>query len=324
MDIKDRIYMDFANIFPRAYRHHMRKLLIYAGERKDADYYLGSTLILSILFSLIIAMYPWAFKKSWDIRFNLSAVGVFVLIELAVYLIIYFKAEDRSKRVEQALPDALQLISANLRAGMTPFRALRHSARKEFGPLKEEIDYASGKAFGTQSFSRALLRISERVNSEMMERAMKLFTTAMKSGGHLAQLLEELGKDISDTRALKNELETNTKTYTMFIMFIIVIGTPLLLAIAIHFIEVISNIQGVSTNAQFGLGFLAGEVIISTSFMTKMSVVLLTMTSLLASMLVGVIREGKARQGFKLAPLMIIGTFIMFLISRNLIAGFLG
>src|SRR3989338_24455 len=318
---KDKIYLNFARIFPNSYRNNLAKLLVYGGEKRDVDYWLGSGTVLALLMMFKIILIPWVVFGAFQRLYFIIGVIMFLFIEFLVYLVAYFKAEDRTARIERALPDALQLIAANLKAGMTPYKAIKLSARREFGPLAEEIDYATSHALGTESFETTLLRISERTNSETLDRALKLFTSAMKSGAHLAKLLEDLGNDISQTRELKNELITSTKTYTAFILFTIMVGTPLLLAISIHFVTIVSAMQEKSniSNVGFGLEFLAGKVVISPDFLTKVSIAMLVITSLLASMLLGVIKEGKEKQGLRYAPMLIIGCLTMFYVSKYII-----
>lgn len=326
MKLKERFYLVIAKLFPLRYKLSLKRLVIYSGEYIDVNVYLGSATVLGILSFIATLLVPFAWGMSFQLRYLIYGLSVFGLIELTAYLIIYFKVEDRTKRVEEVLPDALQLIAANVRAGMTPFQALRKAARKEFGPLEEEIHHSTSRALGTESFSKVLLSISKRLKSEILDRAIELFTTAMRSGGHLAKLLEELAKDVEETRSLKKDLVTSTKTYVSFIMFTIIIGAPLLLAISIQFIKVISSMQakaGVS-NVGFGMGFLAGEIIITADFLTKLAIAMLVITSLLASMLLGVVREGKPKYGFRYAPVIIIGTMVAFVVFRYWVGNFFG
>ncbi|RMF54880.1 hypothetical protein D6745_03910 [Candidatus Woesearchaeota archaeon] len=326
MKTKDRIMISFAKILPSAYRKNLSQLFVYAGKRTNPEVWVGSSVVISLILFIVLVVTPYFLTRTFDIKYILIAFGVVITVQMMAYLMVYFRVEDRTKKVEEALPDALQLISANLRAGMTPFEALKLSARDEFGPLKEEIEFATAKAFGTESFTKALLNMSKHIKSEMLERAMKLFTTAMRSGGHTAQLLEELSKDIAETRTLKKELVTNTKTYSMFIMFTIVIGTPLLLAIAIHFLKMVTAIQAKTgrSTVGFGLDFLAGQITISPEFLTKLSMVILFITSLLACMLMGVISEGKAKHGLRFAPFVIGASIIVFFIARQMIGSIIG
>jgi len=318
---KERAYLNFARIFPKAYREHIGKLLVYAGEKTDTDSFLGSSLILSFIAFILVLSIPVSLFNDFKNIYLIFGLIFVVLIQALYYMVIYFKAQDRTVRIEQALPDALMLLSANLKAGMTPFQALRASGRKEFGPLKEEIDRATAKSLGTESFSDALTGISEKIKSDMLERSLKLFTTAMKSGGHLAKLLEELARDIAETKSMKKELVTNTKSYSMFIMFTVIIGTPLLMAIAIHFLSIVTNLQPRTgdVTAGFGLEFLSGRIEITTGFLSNLSIVMLILTSLLACMFLGVIKEGKAKYGLRYAPIVMAGSFLVFYLVRHFI-----
>lgn len=336
MEIKYRIYTTMARLVPKKYRNYLEQMLVYAGEKRTADFWIGSASVLAVVVFIIMVLsrlvflpaektaYTEVIPLAFPFLYIIIALLSLLIVQFFIYITIYFKALDRTRRVEEVLPDALYLMSANLRAGMTQFQAMKLAARKEFGPLKEEIEYATTKALGTESFAKALLSMTKRIQSSMLDRSMKLFVTSMKSGGHLAQLLEDLADDIAETRALKKELITNTKMYSMLIMFMVVIGAPLLLAVSIHFIRIISDMQisaGIS-EAEFGMDFLAGTITLTPEFLTKLAIVMLFITSLLASMLIGVIVEGKEKYGLKYAPMVITGSLIVFAISRYIITGF--
>jgi pilus assembly protein TadC len=327
MEFINRLYIAFSKLVPLTYRSHLKELIVYSGERINYETYTGAATLLSLLGAAIVIMIPYSlFLEKDKIFFIISAPLVFLLLEATAYMMIYFKVEDRSRRVDDVLPDFLQLVSSNIKAGMSPFEALKASSRKEFGPLKEEIEHATSKSLGTESFSDILRAISKKIKSEVLERAIELFTTALSSGGHLAKLLSELASDIEETRSLKKELVTSTKQYIAFIFFTIIIGTPMLLSISIQFIDIITALQakiGDST-AGFGMNFLAGDIAITSDFMMKMSVFILVVISFLASILLGVILEGKPKYGFRYAPVIIAGTLIVFVIIRYFISNFFG
>jgi len=88
----------------------------------------------------------------------------------------------------------------------------------------------------------------------------------------MANLLEDSAKDIAETHGLKKDLVTGTKTYTMFIMFTVVIGAPLLFSISMQFVEIMSGMQGAGatpTDDSFGLGMSSGEITITPEFIFK-------------------------------------------------------
>jgi Flp pilus assembly protein TadB len=324
METIEVIYKKVGYVWPRLIRTKFRQELIYAGEKKDALSYLGSSTILGIVVLLAALLVPAAFGFPFSFMMGVIALLSFGMIIYLSFVIVYFKAEDRTKRVEEVLPDFLQLISANIRAGMTSYTALRVAARKEFGPLYYEIKSVTAKSLGTESFESMMLEISKKFKSETLERTLTLFTTAMHSGGHLAVLLSELAEDIEDSRTLKQELITATKTYSSFITFSILISTPLLLAVSIQFLDFITGIHSQSSSvAGADLG-LFGEISITVGFMTTLSIVLLILTSFLAGLLIGVVREGKLSYGLRIFPVIAIGSLIIFFALRNIINNFFG
>lgn len=318
-----KVYLLLAKLFPQRVWRYLRKELIFAGDNTEPEVYLGSITLLSLLVSLIVFLIPISFNLKINLIFLIIlSIFSFILVEFFFYLLLFFKIEDRTERVEKFLPDTLQLISTNLKTGMNPFKALRLSARKEFGPLSEEINYATSKGYGTESFSKALLQIGKRIKSETLERALDLFTTAMRSGGRLSKLLEEMARDIEETRSLRKELITSTKTSVSFIMFSIIIGAPLLLTISIEFIDFMNNLRSSTGNIDsgFGIGLSLGEFTITSSFMIQLSIFMLVTTSILSGILLGVLTEGKVKYGFKYIPIIMIGSILFFFIFRYIFA----
>ena len=317
------LYESATRLYPKNYVRYFKQELIYSGDKRSVHIWLGKTLYYSFIVSVI------AFILSLIFGLNIwGSIGLFLFIILAaqfgIYILLYFKVDSRKTKVEKALPDILQLIASNLQAGMTPFNAIKATGRKEFEPLSSEFKRATDKGLGTGNFAKELLKIGERINSQTLKRALKLITSALSSGGHLAKLLEELSEDIAETQSLKNEMVTNTKTYTMFIMFTIIVGAPLLFAISIHFVGMVQDMQNSVTLStdEFGLGFMTGEMEITPGFLTYVSFAILFITSLLSTMLSGTIAKGEATAGLKNAPWVIAASILIFILAKILNANF--
>ena len=309
--------------YPEKYLKWIDKLLYNAGETSDLEYWLGTNTIFSILAWLALTILPWTMYGAFSSLYFLLGLASALLILGSTHLILYLKVEDRISRIEDVIPDMLQLVSSNLRSGMTPYQALNISARPEFGPLAEEIEHVTKKGLSTASFTNLLIEMNEHIQSNLLERVTKMFSSAIKSGGKLANLLEDMANDLTQTKKLKQELITTTKSYTAFILFTIIIGTPLLLAISVHFIELIGELQITTPqSAGFGLDFLAGGLTITSEFLTNVSLIMLIITSVLTSMLLGVIKEGKEVYGLRYSPVLIGGTLISFYVAKYLIGTF--
>ena len=237
MKFWERLFRTFAKPYPESAIKYLHDLSIYAGREPDnLQESLGKLLIASLFVLLFSLAIPYAIVGKFMFTYVVGAIVLFIFSQAVFFLVYYFRSEDRTKEIEDALPDVLQLISANLKAGMTPFQSMKLAARDDFGAISEEIKRVTTRALGTESFENNLMLLAARVNSESFRRSMKLFSSSIRSGAKLAQLLDELALDISETMQLKRELVTTTKTYTAFIMFTVVIGTPLLLSISYNFI----------------------------------------------------------------------------------------
>jgi pilus assembly protein TadC len=315
MELKERLYISLSKLAPRGYIEFYKKMLTYAGNEENVYSKLGSSVLLSIIFAVIPVLYiMFLTSLNWIFAIPIAILSV-ILIQVVFYLITYLTVEKRSEKVEKILPDMMQIIANNVKSGMTPHQALSASAREEFEPLSSEIKNAVKEGTGVKSFTTALLDIRKRIKSVMLERVLKLLSSSFKTGGNLSILLNDIANDIRETQALKKDMQTKTKTYMAFILFTVIFGTPLLLAISIHFVGVVSEfseIQSLSSeqSASFDLG-IGGGAAIDPGYLSMLAYILLGMTTLLASLLLGVINKGKATSGIRFfLPLM----FIVFLL----------
>ncbi len=327
--------------------------LRFGGISEDYDFWVGKKMLLALLFGVIGFLIPWTLPKYFGLLpfgladiisldplgivslqplvmpalFSVVMAPVFMAIVLgAVYLHLYYMIEGRTRFVEEILPDFLLLVASHINAGMTPFSAFRNAARKEFGPLSEEIKIATSKSLGTQSFSQALKELSNRLNSRVLKETIWFFSQAMRSGGKLSKLLETTAFDLRQTQEMKEELYSSTRMYVMFVAFVVVIGAPMLLSISIQFLDMISEIQAqnpvVGGTAGTSVGFLGSELSITSEDVYVIAYALLMGNAILASMFMGVLNTGKPLLGVKYTPAMAIASIIMFFIARVVLSGF--
>jgi len=249
----------------------------------------------------------------------LAVLGFFATLAL-FYLHINYVIDGRKKMVEAILPDFLFLVGNNLKSGMTPFYAFRSAVRPEFGPLSEEIQLATKKSLGIGSFADALKEIADRIDSKILKDTTKFFAHALRSGGRLAQLIETSANDIKQTNQLKRDLVNSTRMYVLFIVFVVIIASPMLLAVSVQFLNILSSIQTETTNLSGvgnedisnQVGLAGGQISIEPEFMQFMGYILIISNSVLASIFVGVLSGGKIRDGLKFAPVLCIVGLILF------------
>jgi len=296
------------------------QMLEWAGLKQDPKVWLGSVLFFSWLCAVIVFLGMWVmFEITSILVLVLSGCAVLVFVFFVFYFMLLLRVEDRRKRVERVLPDALQMISANVRAGVSPVIALRMAARPEFGPLEDEIKVATAKSLGTASFGDALMDMGTRIRSEVLNRTVSLFTSSMKSGGNLAALLENTAAEIQEAHELRRELIAGTNMYVVFIVFTMVVGMPLLLAISIQFVSMVEGLQVKTAGAGQFTHELGVAVVspVSAVFIEQAALVSLLLTAVFASMLVGVIHDGNEWYGLRLAPLFAISAVVVFYVLKT-------
>jgi len=323
------IVEQFAAFIPKRFRERVGRMLVYAGIPGTAEHWLGIRLVLSVLFGIgayVILKLISDSKLLVLPPVALLAGAVFTFIAaMAIYLLhVYYLQEDRARRVENVLPDFLLLIAANIRAGQTPFSAFRAAARPEFGPLENEAQIAVARSLGTGSFSDALRELSKRIHSTLLERIVGLFAESMRSGGNLAQLLEISSTDIKQRQEIHDELIAQTRMYSVFIMFVLMVGTPMLLAISVQFVGMLQSVQAQQAESllaqQAGISFLTTDVSITPQYLDQMAYIILLFTTFLGSCLMGVITTGKVRLGLKYFVPMAAIAILLYITGRLLIA----
>lgn len=314
----------FGRLFPSAFRAALEKKIVYAGFKENAEIWLGSRLILLLLYSLLGGIaYAVVFIGQY-LQALLVALGVAGVIAGLFYLNLYYRMINRTRRLEKLLPDFLLLVAANLRAGMTPFGAFAKAIRPEFGDLYEEAKNAAAQVGGRRSLGDALNYLVQRFDSPLFVRSMGLFLKGIRSGSQLARLLTTNAEELRRIQDLREELVGTTRTYLVFIGFVVIIVMPFLLSVSAFFIKVFVGIRGEldlggTALPATGVPLLAGEIGVTPEEVTQISLVALVITSLFASMLMGIIRAGRWVYGIKYFPLIAAGASVFFFLADAVI-----
>ncbi|MFA5106001.1 MAG: type II secretion system F family protein [Candidatus Micrarchaeia archaeon] len=339
------LYKRFSKVLDNQSAGIIERRLAHAGIEAEPEVWIGSMVLVVALFSVVGFLVPFSILPhlgvySFDLvglsgseivfitGVGLLFAGLFAVISIVlIYMHLYYLVHGRTSRVEEVLPDFLMMVAANLRSGMAPFAAFRLAARPEFGPLEKEIKIVAAKSLGTESLSTSLLQLTARIDSPLLGRTITFFEQGLRSGGKLAELLESAAEELREMEQLKKELALNTRSYTIFLFFVVIVGLPLLLAISGQFLTTFAKIQssldaGSITSATTAL--TAPKLTLSPNFVFQMAFVIIFGTCTLVSLLIGVISEGKFLYGVKYVLPLAIATSIIYLVIRALVSSFIG
>jgi Flp pilus assembly protein TadB len=244
------------------------------------------------------------------------------------YIIISIAAEKRKKEMEKVLPDALLLISANVKSGLNIEKAFLLSARDEFGPLAEELRTTAMEMFGGKPMDEALSDMEGRLKSELFSETIKLLRDGISSGGNTAELLESSAEDIRNSMELREEINSNIRMYTIFIMMAAVVGAPLLFSISVYMSQTTADMwSGTSMGdmkavGSIGLSFQKPSV--NTEFFQSFAVMAIIVINFFASLIMSEIKNANIKEGAKYIPILITVSVGLFYLIKNGIAAVMG
>lgn len=311
---------------PEFYKETIEREALYASidnaERMVVS--LGSLSFMSVLLAVALLPYSLLFKGVAIVI--LGSITSFLI----PYIIISIAAERRKNEMENVLPDALLLVSANLKSGLSIEKAFLLSARDEFGPLAEELRQTAMEMFGGKPVDDALTEMEGRIKSELFKETLKLLVDGIQSGGNTAELLESSADDIRASLELQEEISSNIRMYTIFILMAAMIGAPLLFSISVYMSETTANMwSGVNMQEMtqaggtgFSMEFSKPDV--DTDFLSDFSLMAIIAINFFAGLIISEIKNANIKEGAKYIPVLITISVTLFFIMKSTIGGAVG
>ncbi len=294
------------------------QIKIKQKKKNNENYYLH---LISGSISLVLGLMLFLFTRNLLI-FLVSILGFFFVVEFYFFISKKLKRSADIKKMEDSFPDFIDLMSSNLRAGMTIDRALILSSRKEFAPLDKEIMSLGKDIITGREVSRALKDMAQRIGSEKIKKTVNLVISGMRSGGNISVLLEETASNMRERNFVEKRAASNVLMYVIFIFFAVSFGAPLLFSLSSVLVEVLTTILSSfpdtgssSTNLPFSLS----KISITVNFVIYFAVFFLIVIDLLASLVIGLVNKGEEKEGFKFTIPLIIMSLSVFFISRFII-----
>jgi archaellum biogenesis protein FlaJ (TadC family) len=328
----------------RAETRHLRKLALKkrmgkAGLGIAASKASRIVLVVCLILNIFITLYALnRFSDQW--RYNPVFLVVLVLfVWLFIFAIVFFSTWfffyisldvlifNRRQKLEDVLPDFLQLVSSNIRAGMTVDRALWFAIRPRFGVLAKEIEEVAKRTFAGEPLDVALQHFTEKFESKTLERSINILVEGMRAGGELGDLLNKISSNIQETTLMKKEMAANVTTYVIFITFATVVAAPFLFGMAYQLISVIQEVFSrvdIAPGAVSGFSVSISEGVISLTDFKIFAMVSLVITSFFSAIIISAIKKGNIKGGVKYIPAFMASSVILFLLVVRLFSMFVG
>lgn len=322
---------EFGKAFiPEKIRPKLRNYLLKAGIEEVPYSFFGILFYLTYLITFFIYYFSfWGTisKEPGQLVFvyaflvwvllPLSFMGLFML---CMYLYLDIVIFNRTKKMEEVLPDFLQEVSSNLKGGLAFEKSLWVAIKPRFGILANEIALAAKKVMTGNDVDVALNEFANKYNSSMLKRAMELIVSEIQSGGKVANIIDRVVENLKKTKALKDEMTASVLTYMIFIAAIVIFISPMLFALAYNLLVVITKVAallGTTAAAGASPGMLSnmGNISVNKEDFVWFSRIALGVIAFFAAMIVSIIEKGNVFSGVKYIPIFVVGTEIMYIIA---------
>ena len=154
------------------------------------------------------------------------AFGLIIIIMSVVILVLpKLKMGSRSNEASRELPFALRQMATELRAGIGMHDSMRSIALSGYGPLSEEFARVLEEIKYGETTEKALVDMSDRVDSDGLKRAIYQITRTLSSGGDLAKTLNVIAEDTAyELRMKLKDYAQKLNSFTMIYMFVAILG----------------------------------------------------------------------------------------------------
>lgn len=324
---------EFGKAFvPKRARPYLREFLLKAGITTVPYKFFGALFYLTAVitgFIYVVYIYTFLLRFHQIYLLALSAVTWFVIqISLALLFIalVYFYVDlrifRRTKKLEEMLPDFLQVVSSNLRGGMAFENALLSAIKPRFSILANEMAEVSKKIMTGHDTSKALSELGRKYDSPTLRRIIDLIVTELESGGEIAGLIDRIVTNIKETRVLKEEISASAVAYMIFIAAIVVVIAPLLFSLSFNLLMIIlgfvSKLSAATARAG-ALPFTVSQVTIDPTSFWYFSMAALVTISFFSSLIVSIVEKGNIKSGLKYIPIFVISALIMYFVFMKVL-----
>ena len=152
-------------------------------------------------------------------------------------------------------------------------------------------------------------------------------TTGINSGGELSELLEQTSNNLKRQEIVEKKVRSSVLMYFIFIFVAVGVGAPALYSLSSFLVEILTEKIAIEipqqSLAQTSLPMSFSKPNITTQFTLTYTIISLITSSILSSLVLGLIGKGKESAGMKYIPILIALTLTIFFITKIMIKSLL-
>ncbi len=320
--------INFERLVSRDLARRISVELDLAGVKSSVNRMLGNAIVGALVLLIAVSFMLVLFVHLESLIAFAIGVGFAGFYLAFIYIFLEFLIDRRRTAMETMLPDYLQITSANLRSGIALDRAMLLAARPEFTFFAEDIKDMSRRVYGGETLANALKGLQPKYRSYQLNHTVRMITESLRYGGAMADLLEQISKDLRDQQIIQKEVASQLFMYSIFIAFAGVIAAPVLYALTGQMISVTTNVwKGITLSSNVlstsTVSFLRPTPPqIGVTTYRYFSITAIIIITGFAAAIMSAISTGSAIRGLRYLPVFILGGLGIYLIVARLILGF--
>jgi pilus assembly protein TadC len=324
------------SILPEKVRVKIRSYLSKTGVYEVPFSLYGKSFIISMILTIvayIFFVFP-KIKTSNPIFLSISSFVMLTIVEFIFVAILFFSfwtyyefvIFKRTQRIEEVLPDFLEEVATNLRAGMSFDKALWNSVEPEFDVLEKEIEIVAKKVMSGEDTEKALKEFADKYNSTLLQESMDMIIIGLRSGGNISDLIDRIVENVKQASFLRKELVASVTSYVIFIAAVSVVISPILFALSFNLMQIIQGLgEKLTSGSSYGaLPFKVGAKSINPEDFINFSKIAVIIISSVSSIIIADLREGSTKAGIKYLFIFIPVSFIIYVVSLQLFTSIFG
>lgn len=186
--------------------------------------------VINIALILLLSALTWGLTRD-----PVTPLIVALLTAWAPRFTLRWLRQRRIHKLEQQLPDALQMLAGALKAGVSLSQGIQQLVREALPPISQEFDLLLREQRLGVSMDTALENLNQRVPLQSMTLTVSAMRIASETGGQLAETLERASQTLRQKLAMEDKIRSLTAQGKLQAW--VVGALPLLLMFALNKLE---------------------------------------------------------------------------------------
>ena len=165
----------------------------------------GRLFVLNLALMVLLTTLTWVFTHN-----AVAAVIVAGVLALGPRFVLRWLRRRRMDKMEQQLPDSLQMLAGGLKAGVSLSQAIQQLVLESRPPISQEFDLVLREQRLGVSLDDALDGLNKRVPLQSMTLTVSAMRIASETGGQLAETLERAAQTLRQKLAMEGKIRALT------------------------------------------------------------------------------------------------------------------